>query len=186
MLHKFASYIIVAGCMTLISCNGSDDKKIESSAPAPTTPAENTVENSLTLAEQEFAKDSSNLNMRIRLAANYYAAGVLDKAQYHFLKVYAVDNKNLIALSSLGNIYYDSQHDDKAIEFYEKALVVDPNNIDMRCDLATNYMNLNHYDKSIEILRENIKINPILSSFNESFKTLHSFLDVFTTKILLE
>lgn len=160
MLTKISSALVLAGCIALASCNGNDSK-IESSAPAVAAPAENSLENSLKLAEQEFAKDSSNLNNRITLAANYYAAGNLDRAQYHFLKAYGQDNNNLIALTNLGNIYYDSQHDALAIEYYEKALKLDPNNVDMRCDLATNYMNLNHLDKAIEILRENIKINPI-------------------------
>lgn len=160
MLHKF---IFVALCtISFISCNSKEEKKNEPSVQqtnnsSMVTPSNPSID--LSGMESKFARDSNNYELRAMLASNYYAAGVLDKAAYHFLKVYEHDNKNLIALSSLGNIYYDSRQDDKAIMYYEKALELDPKNINMRCDMATCYSNINKLKKAIEILKENIEMD---------------------------
>ncbi len=164
MIYKFSFGIIcTAICFTFFSCNRTGDQK-DSNASASTANAISEapvpLSNNLAGLEKKFEQDSSNYETRAMLAANYYAEGHLEKAAYHFLKIYEHDNKNLVALSNLGNIYYDSKQDDKAIQFYEKALEIDPENINMRCDLATCYSNINRLKKAVQILRENIKANP--------------------------
>ncbi|MCX6296298.1 MAG: tetratricopeptide repeat protein [Bacteroidetes bacterium] len=161
MLQKISFGAICVIGLTFFSCNGNEEKKKDVSsntttniqvAEAPIVPA-----NELAMLEKKFEQDSLNFELRSVLAANYYSSGILDKAAYHFLRVYEHDNKNLIALSDLGNIYYDGQQFDNAIKYYEKALELDPKNINMKCDLATCYMNINKLNKAIDILNENIK-----------------------------
>lgn len=164
--------------LTFFSCNPTVEKSPEiASAPVSNTLTEAPMPHSLDLSlfEKKFEADSTNYELRAMLASNYYLAGVLDKAAYHFLKVYEHDKKNLDALSNLGNIYYDAQQDDKAIQFYEKALEIDPKNINMRCDLATCYGNINKLKKAIQILRENIIMD------NNHAQSHHN-LSVFLTK----
>ncbi|MEI6489016.1 MAG: tetratricopeptide repeat protein [Bacteroidota bacterium] len=163
MAPKFILGTLCAASLTLFSCNRTEEKKAdaptEQSTMAPQA-AQAPENKDLIMFEKKFEADSSNFELRAMLAANYYTAGQLQKAEYHFLKVYEHDNKNMVALANLGNIYYDSKQDDKAIGFYEKALELDPKNIDMRCDLATCYMNINKLKKSIKLLKENIAMNP--------------------------
>jgi len=161
MSSKSSFGIFCALTVTFLSCNSNSEKKSD----APTTQQTNSVATTqtpsgdLAMLEAKVQQDSQNVEQRNMLAANYYAAGMLEKAVYHFLKVYERDNINVIALSNLGNIYYDTQQNDKAIEFYERALVLDPENINMRCDLATCYGRINKVKKAIQILRDNIKTN---------------------------
>ncbi len=162
MLHKILFGVFCIIGLTFFSCNGDEGKKNDvSSTPTNSSipSVQMTPSNDLALIEKKFEQDSLNYELRSVLAANYYSSGILEKAAYHFLRVYEHDNKNLIALSDLGNIYYDSQQFDKAIKFYEKALELDPKNINMKCDLATCYMNINKLNKAIEILNENIKVD---------------------------
>lgn len=160
MGKKFSIFILAACGIVLFSCNSDAEKKNDTSvAQTNRTTAETQIPNEILQLEKQVEQDSQNVELRTTLAASYYKAGVLDKAAFHFLKLYEKDNNNLIVLSNLGNIYYDAQQDDKAIDFYEKALVLDPNNIDMRCDLATCYGRINRMKKAIQILKENIKMD---------------------------
>lgn len=161
MLNKFSFCFLCAVSFTLPSCNSNGEKQRDTSVTQtiPPSAVTQTPSSDLALLEKKFQQDSQNVELRNMLAANYYAAGMLEKAAYHFTKVYERDNINLIALSNLGNIYYDVQQNDKAIEFYEKALALDSENIDMRCDLATCYGRINRVKKAIQILKENIKMN---------------------------
>lgn len=161
MLNKFSLGVLCAISFSFLSCNRNDEKKNEIlSDPAVTVTATlMPPSNDQLMLEKKLEQDSTNLGLRTTLATSYYSAGTLEKAAYHFMKVYENDNKNLIALSNLGNIFYDSQQDDKAIQFYEKALEIDPKNINMKCDLATCYSRINKLKKAIQILRENIEMD---------------------------
>lgn len=145
----------------VFSCNTNQEEKNDNlPKQASSTLAEMQKPSvDFSVLEKKLELDPQNIELRISLASNYYAAKELDKAEYHFLKVYALDKKNIPALNSLGNIYYDSQENDKAIEFYEKTLEIDKMNINVRCDLAVCYSRINKIKKAVAILKENIKID---------------------------
>lgn len=151
MLLRSQLFILVF-TITLLGCNPAKQSDTVQSSTVET-------DNDLDMMEKDLSSDSLNNELRTLLATNYYSKGELDKAAYHFLKVYKQSEKDFVALSNLGNIYYDNHQDAKAIEFYEKALLVEPQNINLRCDLATCYSNTGNYDRAIQILKENIKIN---------------------------
>jgi len=162
MFTKLLPCALLTLGITVLSCNQEEKKQATPATQAPVaapTPQQAAAAE-LPKLQQEFAKDTNNIENRNLLAAKLYAAGELEKAAEQFNLVYQRDPKNLVALSNLGNIYYDSQQDDLAIDYYEKALAIDPNNINMRCDLATSYSNINKLKKAIQILEENIKNDP--------------------------
>jgi len=109
--------------------------------------------------ESDLVDDSLNTEVRLKLAAIYYANQAYDDAIRHNLTVLRIDKNNMAALFNLGNIYYDIEQDNNAIKYYEKFLELEKNNTNVRCDLATCYMRENNLDKAIEVLRENIKID---------------------------
>jgi len=172
MLHKFSFGLLSVAVFTFISCNTNEEKKNDNSFVQTKSINEGIQmpSNDFSFLEERVGKDSLNIEIRTMLASKYYSAGELEKANYHFLRIYELDNKNFTALSNLGNIYYDTQQDDKAIQYYEKALEIDPDNINMRCDLATCYSRINKLKKAIEILNENIKMdyNHLQSHYNLS------------------
>ena len=137
MLRRITFGVLVALTFSLLSCHSKKENRNDAVA------VEKPADADFAMMENNLANDSLNLQLRSVLAAKYYAAGQLDKAVYHYLKIYDQDNKNINALNNLGNIYYDSRQDDKAIEFYEKGLAIDSADIDVRCDLATCYSNIN-------------------------------------------
>jgi superkiller protein 3 len=162
MNHKLIVSAFIGASLTFFSCNRTEEKKAETTTSPDYLKQQDQkpLAPELIAAQKRFAADTTNYEIRTMLAVNYYSAGDMDNAIYHFNKVVEHDSKNLIALANLGNIYYDVKQDDKAIEYYEKALELDPKNIDMRCDLATCYMNINKLKKAIKILKENIEMNP--------------------------
>lgn len=159
MAPKFYCVILCVVGFCTVSCNTKrQEKSNDSSALSNSKMTEtNSPSDDFLVFENKLHQDSLNVGLRTTLALNYYSAGELSKASYHFLIIYALDNKNIIALKNLGNIYYDSREDDKAIQYYKKALAIDPGNLDMKCDLATCYSRINELKKAIVILRENIQ-----------------------------
>lgn len=161
MLNKFTFTILGAISFIIFSCNRIEEKKNDKlSGQTNSTNAETlTPSDDFTLLEKKLEQDSLNIEIRTTLAAGYYSAKQLNKAAYHFLKIYERDKNNLNALSNLGNIYYDNKQEDKAIQFYEKALTIAPENINMKCDLAVSYFGINKLKKAIQMLKENIKMD---------------------------
>jgi Tfp pilus assembly protein PilF len=110
--------------------------------------------------ENELAKDSLNIDLRLALATNYYAERLFEKATDHLLRVIRQDPKNMEALVTLGNVYYDAGQDANAVKYYEKALQLEPKNVNVRCDLATCYLNMKQPEKSLTLLKKNLEIDP--------------------------
>jgi tetratricopeptide (TPR) repeat protein len=146
----------------MTSCNNSEIKvpgnRTKNTDPSQSNRPSISMDNPESL-EIALKIDSLNTNIRLKLAAQYYANKNFDKALYHYLFINRHDNRNMAALFNLGNVYYDMQQDQLAIKYYEKFLETDKSNSNVRCDLATCYMNLNKIQKAISLLRENIKIN---------------------------
>lgn len=164
MSVKISGFFVTMSFIVLLlaSCNNSELKV--SSNPVQNTDPLQMKDPSLAMDnpdsyELALKTDSLNINIRLRLAGQYYTNKNFDKALYHYLVVNSIDKKNLAALFNLGNVYYDTQQDQLAIKYYEKYLELDNSNSNVRCDLATCYMNLKNTNKAISLLRENIKIN---------------------------
>lgn len=146
---------------TFASCTSTEEKKNSTiSNQTDSIVSQPQVSTGVQMLENKLIQDSLNIELRAILAANYYSAGELTKAAYHYLIISGQNHKNIDALKNLGNIYYDSHEDDKAIQFYERALQIEPENINMKCDLATCYSRINKLKKATEILRSNIKADP--------------------------
>lgn len=155
-------FTICSAAFIMTSCNNSEIKvpgnRTKNTDPSQSNRPSISMDNPESL-EIALKIDSLNTNIRLKLAAQYYANKNFDKALYHYLFINRHDNRNMAALFNLGNVYYDMQQDQLAIKYYEKFLETDKSNSNVRCDLATCYMNLNKIQKAISLLRENIKIN---------------------------
>lgn len=173
MKSKLILSIACATGLALSSCNSGEPQKTTTPTPAEqpaATQNDALPANDMSAMEAALAQDSTNIQLRTQVAANYYNAGDLNKAAYHFSIVRMIDPKNLDALKNLGNINYDAHKDEAAIHFYEEALKIQPDDINMRCDLATCYSRINKMKKATDILKENIKkdFNHAQSHYNLS------------------
>jgi|GEM_PF-909329 len=159
-INRFWSWFSLGfGLVLFFSCNTSEPAITNNSNTQAISPAEQSPVDYFTSSENMLEQDSLNVELRSKLAIQYYSVKNYDRAIYHLLIVQEIDKKNLPALIYLGNAYYDTQQNEKAIEFYEKAIAIDNKNIGVRCDLATCYLRINLPKKTIKILNENIKMN---------------------------
>lgn len=141
--------------ISFFACNSSVKKETNQTDESNLTAATD----SFAIYEDMLVKDSANIQLRTKLAIEYYAAKKYSKAISHFTTIYNYDNKNLKALTNLGNLYYDTEDYDKAIEFYKKALAIDNTNTNARCDMATCYLNIKEPKTALALLKENIKMD---------------------------
>ncbi|MBL0102293.1 MAG: tetratricopeptide repeat protein [Bacteroidetes bacterium] len=135
MKSKLILSIACATGLALSSCNSGEPQKTTTPTPAEqpaATQNDALPANDMSAMEAALAQDSTNIQLRTQVAANYYNAGDLNKAAYHFSIVRMIDPKNLDALKNLGNINYDAHKDEAAIHFYEEALQIQPDDINMR------------------------------------------------------
>lgn len=144
----------------IIACNSEQTQnKINTKVTASSNAIINSNNADISFLENQLLHDSENIDLRIKIAANYYAMQNFERALFHLEFANKIDQKNQKVLINIGNIYYDTKKNEKAIEYYENALKSDNKNMNVRCDLATCYFNLKKSEKAITLLKENIKQN---------------------------
>jgi len=161
MVNKFLSGAIIIICFvfSISSCNSNQQHNTANSKKNSHDSIESFTADSFAYYENVLLKDSSNTELRLALATNYYADKKFDKAIDHLLKIYRKDPKNSEVIITLGNVYYDAEEYENAIIYYEKALVVDKKNVNVRCDLATCYLNIKKPEIACTLLKKNLELD---------------------------